>query len=145
MGQMEKMMKSINGGPVFPEVRRVRPESGGKARLQRVSGMSLLDYFIAHAPITVSDARKVCLDMAKAGAVTHGEILDMLVNLRIMYGKELINKRTTDTAPTATRDQLVVALKDCVSVMERELNGLAVIQPELRAARAALAAAGAQP
>lgn len=39
---------------------------------------------------------------------------------------------------------LVAALKDCVSVMERELNGLAVIQPELRQSRAALAAAGAQ-
>ncbi len=38
---------------------------------------------------------------------------------------------------------LVTALQDCIAVMERELNGLAVIQPELRAARAALAAAGA--
>lgn len=36
---------------------------------------------------------------------------------------------------------LVTALRDCVSVMERELNGLAVIQPELRQAREALAAA----
>jgi hypothetical protein len=43
------------------------------------------------------------------------------------------------------RDLLVTALKDCVSVMERELNGLAVIQPELRQARAALSAAGVTP
>lgn len=52
-------------------------------------------------------------------------------------------------AASATDDsvlaQLVVALKDCVSVMDRELNGLAVIQPELRQARAALAAAGVAP
>ncbi|WP_312381196.1 hypothetical protein [Pseudomonas oryzihabitans] len=34
--------------------------------------------------------------------------------------------------------QLITALRDCVSVMERELNGLAVIQPELRQAREAL-------
>lgn len=42
----------------------------------------------------------------------------------------------------ATFNLLAVALKDCVSVMERELNGLAVIQPELIQAHAALAAAG---
>lgn len=35
--------------------------------------------------------------------------------------------------------QLITALRDCVSVMERDLNGLAVIQPELNAAREALA------
>lgn len=41
------------------------------------------------------------------------------------------------------RRQLTTALEDCVAVMERELNGLAVIQPELRQARTALAIAGA--
>ncbi len=35
--------------------------------------------------------------------------------------------------------ELQAALHDCVLVMERDLNGLAVIQPELRQARAALA------
>lgn len=42
-------------------------------------------------------------------------------------------------------NQLINALSDCVSVMERELSGLAVIQPELKAAREALAAASAAP
>lgn len=37
--------------------------------------------------------------------------------------------------------ELVSALRDCVHVMERELNGLAVIQPELRQARAVIAKA----
>lgn len=41
--------------------------------------------------------------------------------------------------------QLLEALTSCVNVMERELNGLAVIQPELRQAREALASAEAQP
>ncbi len=36
-------------------------------------------------------------------------------------------------------EQLLAALTDCVNVMERDLNGLAVIQPELRHARAAIA------
>lgn len=35
--------------------------------------------------------------------------------------------------------QLITALQDCVSVMERDLNGLAVIQPELKQAREVLA------
>lgn len=42
-----------------------------------------------------------------------------------------------------SENPLVVALRDCVSVMERDLNGLAVIQPELRQAREALAVADA--
>lgn len=37
------------GGPAFPEVRKARPAPGEKARLQRVSGMSLRDYFATHA------------------------------------------------------------------------------------------------
>jgi hypothetical protein len=37
------------------------------------------------------------------------------------------------------RDELLDALHDCVLVMERELEGLRVIQPELAKARAAIA------
>jgi hypothetical protein len=37
---------------------------------------------------------------------------------------------------------LLAALLDCIAVMERDLNGLPVIQPELRQARAAIAKAG---
>ena len=39
-------------------------------------------------------------------------------------------------------DDLVQALKDSVAVMENDLKGLAVIQPELRQAKVALAQAG---
>lgn len=38
-------------------------------------------------------------------------------------------------------DDLVIALDDCVSVMTKELKGLAVIQPELRQALTVLAKA----
>ena len=37
--------------------------------------------------------------------------------------------------------EMLEALKSCERVMSVELNGLAVIQPELKAARAAIAAA----
>ena len=42
----------------------------------------------------------------------------------------------------AQRDELLKALIDCVAVMSRELNGLKVIQPELRYAQEAIANAG---
>ena len=41
----------------------------------------------------------------------------------------------------AAAPDLLEALKDCVAVMDRELAGLKVIQPELSAARAAIAKA----
>lgn len=45
----------------------------------------------------------------------------------------------------AASPKLLVALQDCVSVMERELAGLRVIQPELNQARAAIAEALGEP
>lgn len=46
------------------------------------------------------------------------------------------NARLVAAAP-----ELLAALQDCVTVMEKDLAGLRVIQPELNQARAALAAA----
>lgn len=44
-----------------------------------------------------------------------------------------------------SHEALVKALEDCVRIFENELSGLAVIGPELRQARAAVAAAKEQP
>jgi hypothetical protein len=41
----------------------------------------------------------------------------------------------------AAAPELLAALRDCVAVMQNDLKGLAVIQPELRAALAAIAKA----
>ena len=41
----------------------------------------------------------------------------------------------------AAAPELLAALADCVAVMQKDLNGLAVIQPELRGALAAIAKA----
>lgn len=54
-------------------------------------------------------------------------------------------RQAVDAATAQAGNPLVTALRDCINVMERELNGLAVIQPELRQAREALAAAEAKP
>lgn len=52
---------------------------------------------------------------------------------------------TTETLPNAVlmaaAPLMFEALLDCVSVMQRDLNGLAVIQPELRQAERAISAA----
>lgn len=51
------------------------------------------------------------------------------------------DRRDANASLIAAAPELLTALIDCVHVMERELNGLAVIQPELRQARDAIAKA----
>ena len=58
----------------------------------------------------------------------------------ISHDEEFANARLIAAAP-----DLLKALEDCVAVMDRELAGLKVIQPELSAARAAIAKATGEP
>lgn len=54
-------------------------------------------------------------------------------------------RQLADMNLRAAAPDLLKALKDCVAVMDRELAGLKVIQPELSAARAAIAKATGEP
>jgi len=54
--------------------------------------------------------------------------------------RDAANARLIAAAP-----DLLKALEDCVAVMDRELAGLKVIQPEFSAARAAIAKATGEP
>lgn len=54
--------------------------------------------------------------------------------------RDAANARLIAAAP-----DLLEALEDCVAVMDRELAGLKVIQPEFSAARAAIAKATGEP
>ena len=58
----------------------------------------------------------------------------------ISHDEEFANARLIAAAP-----DLLKALEDCVAVMDRELAGLKVIQPELSAARAAIAKVAGEP
>lgn len=51
-----------------------------------------------------------------------------------------LNNAHVEIPSVSGQELLLGALKDCVTVMEKELNGLAVIQPELMAAKAAIEA-----
>ena len=54
-------------------------------------------------------------------------------------------RQLADMHLRAAAPDLLKALKNCVAVMDRELAGLKVIQPELSAARAAIAKATGEP
>lgn len=54
-------------------------------------------------------------------------------------------RQLADMHLRAAAPDLLKALEDCVAVMDRELAGLKVIQPELSAARAAIAKATGEP
>lgn len=56
-------------------------------------------------------------------------------------GTDRLDEAAANAQLIAAAPDLLAALKDCVLVMENDLNGLAVIQPELRIAKAAIAKA----
>ena len=49
------MLSTNDGGPVLPEVHKVKRPNSNKTRLQRVPGMRLRDYFAANAPTPPDD------------------------------------------------------------------------------------------
>lgn len=59
----------------------------------------------------------------------------------ISYAKGSRDEREANARLISAAPELLAALLDCVLVMERDLAGLSIIQPELAAARAALAKA----
>jgi len=71
-------------------------------------------------------------------APTHGALAFVVWR---MEDDDTSPKQEASAHLIAAAPDLFAALVDCVMVMERELAGLRVIQPELRAARAAIAKA----
>lgn len=131
----ESRMSKNTGGPAFPvlnDTHHMIANMDTGARL--AEGMSLRDYFAAKAlPALIAGMADVeCDDRFARARALSSEAYE--------YADAMLGAQDVVT----TFAGLITALKDCVAVMERELNGLAVIQPELIQARKALFAAGAK-
>lgn len=128
------MDKTITGGAAFPDPGRA--QSAKQRETLTETGMTLRDYFAAKAMAGFLASGRCPLDPPYGNFARPSYA--MADAMLVARGRSL-----TAEADAAMGALLIEALRDCVAVMERELNGLAVIQPELRAARVALAAAGA--
>lgn len=69
-----------NGGPAFPYHDSYR------------SGMSLRDYFAAHAPITLDDARDAMESMGRT-SYTWEELIHTLAQMRFGYADDMLKER----------------------------------------------------
>lgn len=81
-----------DGGPAFPN--GFDPDYAVANRID--VGMSLRDYFLAHAPITFSEAHKLlCLMAQEKGAVspTAADIIEYLAFLRFQYADAMLKAR----------------------------------------------------
>lgn len=78
-------MISDDGGPAFPTSEEHGFNSGAP-------GMTLRDYFAAHAPIGVADANEAFYREHGRNART-SEMLDVLARLRIAYADAMLKAR----------------------------------------------------
>jgi hypothetical protein len=93
------MSTKDSGGPAFPcgEKYQVRDLAGivtthSKGPLS--AGMSLLDYYAAHAPIDLSDARAAYHEAAGNYSKPSGdELLHLLAEMRMAYAYKMIAAR----------------------------------------------------
>ena len=58
-------------------------------------GMTLLDYFAAHAPISFADAKEYCRSSME-GDVTHEKVMKVLAQMRSAYADEMLKMRKCD-------------------------------------------------
>lgn len=88
-------MSKNNGGPAFPvanyDHQTFQTETVEEHR-RLLSGMTLRDYFAAHAPITFQDAVWVLIKQEDRD-FTGAEILEMLALMRIGYADAMLKER----------------------------------------------------
>lgn len=78
-------MKKYDGGPAFPGPVNVE----AKQVWAQYPGVSMRDYFAAHAPITVADAMK-SFEEAK---LTHAQLFKRIAQMRYAYADAMIAAR----------------------------------------------------
>ena len=85
-------MSDKTGGPAFPGERVVYRAGYATKETEPVAGMTLRDYYKAHAPITVSDAI-TAIESTGEKTYTGIDIMNMLCDMRGFYADEMIKER----------------------------------------------------
>lgn len=80
------MSKENNGGPVFPTTFE------NFKLTQSGTGISMRDYFAAHAPITLEDAKKALVAIGEIDALG-SEQLKLLADMRFSYADTMLKAR----------------------------------------------------
>jgi hypothetical protein len=147
------------GGPAFPceFVAFESGEVGNNFEIKEQSeGMTLRDYFAAHAPVTLEDAKQCWDNMPLRRednnfSPTYGELFEVLASMRNAYAKTMLVAKAAAHKEKAAvpRDQVIAALQGLFDSYKRLAdsgdagNWSLEETDEGKAALAALAAAGA--
>lgn len=75
-------MRESSNPPAFPVDCNTNPDCDA-------AGMTLLDYFAAHAPITMSEA----LESLPKGEVSHADIFKRISQMRFAYAEAMLKAR----------------------------------------------------
>jgi len=82
-------MSKDNGGPAFP----IHPGAAMDGQLVReTQGMTLRDYFAAHAPITLQDAIWAMQQIGET-VKTGEELITFFAQLRLAYADAMLKER----------------------------------------------------
>lgn len=82
-------MNTVNvGGSAFPDPGRA--QSAKQRERLTETGLTVLDYFAAHAPITIADARSAWYASEGAADATITDLLHTLAALRSAYALEML-------------------------------------------------------
>ncbi len=107
------------------------PPPNGEQTIGDSTGMMVAVTTTGHGIDALSNARRIVACVNKFAGLSTEDVESIPVPVdRLARDYRKIRKQ---------RDELLAALRDCVLVMERELEELKVIQPELNAARDAIA------
>ncbi|WP_417585391.1 hypothetical protein [Pelagibacterium sp.] len=87
-------MEDKTGGPAFPSEGGHKFVSGNEIRKTLPSpGISVRDYFAAHAPITMADAKLALEDIGEK-VFSGDQLMEMLAQMRGLYADAMLADRT---------------------------------------------------
>ena len=115
-----------NGGPAFPHTVEKHCTTTGVNWIEDHGGMTLHDYFMAHAPIQVSDANEAFYRENASNPRSHVEMLDALANLRSKYADAMLaskHEREEKEGELERLREVVERLKEAANESNRAQYG----------------------